>query len=318
MMAIKNIFFIKFIIYILTKIALKFYKPEILRRISNMDLENFLQSRSIIEVSGTESKKFLQGLITNDINKISDQNLIYSAMLNARGAFLYDFFIFEKDQKIMIDCCKNEIDEIVKKLNFYKLRSDVEIKKNTEILIAQSLENQGQANVFKDPRNNNLGYRIYAKKSELEKLNLLTIQEYHRLRIENKIAEGALDLFKEKSFILEFGFNELNAVDYNKGCYVGQELTARTHHLGEIRKKIFHIKIDAESLENYQTENFTQLKGLEINCDDKKLGVILSSASIENDGKNELHALALIRQNELQEKSGGNFTAENFKISIFN
>lgn len=270
-----------------------------------MDLEKFLQSRSIIEISGSESKKFLQGLITNDINKINASNLIYSAMLNARGQFLYDFFIFEKDNKIMIDCSKNEIDEIIKKLGFYKLRSAVEIKKNEQILIAQSLDNIG----FKDPRNANLGYRIYGEKSELENLNLLPIDEYHFLRIQNKVAEGAFDLTKEKSFILEFGFNELGAVDYNKGCYVGQELTARTHHLGEIRKKLFHIKI-----ENNCAENLKELKGLEINCADKKLGVILSAVLI----KNELHALALIRLAEYSENKNGIFSAKNFKISILN
>lgn len=270
-----------------------------------MNLENFLQSRSIIEISGSESKKFLQGLITNDINKINASNLIYSAMLNARGQFLYDFFIFEKDNKIMLDCSKNEIDEIIKKFGFYKLRSDIQIKKNEQILIAQSLDDIG----FKDPRNANLGHRIYGEKSELENLNLLPIDEYHFLRIENKVAEGAFDLTKEKSYILEFGFNELSAVDYNKGCYVGQELTARTHHLGEIRKKLFHIKI-----ENNHTENLEELKGLEINCADKKLGVILSAVLI----KNELHALALIRLAEYNENKGGIFSAKNFKISILN
>jgi len=274
-----------------------------------MDLKNFLQSRAIIEISGTESKKFLQGLITNDINKISTNNLIYSAALNARGQFLYDFFIFEKDDKIMLDCSKNEIDEIIKKFGFYKLRSDIQIKKNEQILIAQSLDNIG----FADPRNKNLGYRIYDEKNKLEKLNLLLISQYHLLRIENKIAEGAFDLSKEKSYILEFGFNELGAVDYNKGCYIGQELTARTHHLGEIRKKLFHIKIEG-ALENYQAENFDALKGLEINCGDKKLGIILSTVLI----KLELHALALIRLNEYNENIGGIFTAQNFKISIIN
>ena len=283
-------------IYFIEKFALHFII---------MDLENFLQSRTIIEISGSESKKFLQGLITNDINKISADNLIYSAMLNARGQFLYDFFIFEKDDKILLDCSKNEVDEIVKKFCFYKLRSDVSINKNEKILIAQSLENVG----FKDPRNENLGYRIYGEKNEIEKLKLLPLPEYHSLRIHNKVAEGAFDLTKEKSYILEFGFNELNAVDYNKGCYVGQELTARTHHLGEIRKKLFHIKI-----ENNYTKNLEELKGLEINCDDKKLGVILSAVSINQ----ELHALALIRIEQYQENKGGNFTAENLKISILN
>jgi folate-binding protein YgfZ len=270
---------------------------------------NILQ-RAIIEISGNESKKFLQGLITNDINKISANNLIYSGMLNARGAFLYDFFIFQKDEKILIDCAANEIDEIVKKLNFYKLKAQVEIKKNEDLLIAQSLENIG----FADARCKNLGFRIYATKEELEEVKdkLIPLNQYHYLRIKNKIAEGEFDLIKEKSFILEFGFNELNAVDYNKGCYVGQELTARTHHLGQVRKKIFYATL--ENNENYNQENIGFLKGLEIKCEGEKIGNILSAIFYEG----KIHALALIRLENYEARKSENFQVNNFKLSIIN
>lgn len=267
---------------------------------------NYLLKRSIIEVSGSDCKKFLQGLLTNDINKIDSNSLIYSAMLNPKGQFLYDFFIHQNGEKILLDCAATKCDEIIRKLNFYKLRSQVEIKKNEELFTAQNLENIG----FKDPRNSNLGNRIYNTKEQLEKISdkLISQEEYDFLRIKNKVVEGEADLTFEKSYILEFGFNELNAVDYEKGCYVGQELTARTHHLGEIRKKLFHIKISGE----IDSKNLDLLKNREISCEGKKLGLILSSSFY----KNELHALALIRIAEYENRNSDVLESENLKISV--
>jgi folate-binding protein YgfZ len=238
-----------------------------------------LKSRSIIEVCGEDRKKFLQGLITNNINKANLENLIYAAMLNSSGRFLYDFFIFEKDQKLILDCFAPRRDEIFQKLNFYKLRSKVELKKNDEIFLEQNFLGVG----FVDPRSSQLGYRNYQAKQDL-----VYSQEYHFKRIAAKIPESELDLTYEKSLILEFGFDELNAIDYQKGCYVGQELTARTHHLGQIRKKIFHVKI----------LNKTSLpKNSEITCQGKVAGIILSSVFFQDN----LHALALIKLSNLQQ-----------------
>lgn len=265
-------------------------------------------ARKIIEISGSDGKKFLQGLITNDIEKISTDHLIYTAMLNNKGQFLYDFFIFVKDDKILLDCALSKCDEIIKKFNFYKLRADVKIEKNDEILIAQTLENIG----FADPRCKNLGFRIYQKKEGLEKIKdkLLDEKTYHFLRIENKIAEGEFDLTFEKSFIQEFAFDNLGAINYEKGCFVGQEFTARTHHLGEIRKKLFHIKI--ENFNEEHLTNFISLKNHEISCQGKKLGVILSSVFY----KDQLHALALLRISDYENRESDEFEAENLKILV--
>ena len=276
-------------------------------------IANLLQQRSIIKISGDDRKKFLQGLISNDVNKTNENSLIYTAMLNAKGQFLYDFFIFEREETLFLDCASNRLDEIVKKLNFYKLRAAIKVEKDCEIYVAQSLEIlNSQILNFSDPRSKNLGSRIYATKDKLEQISdkLLTNENYHFLRIKNKIAQGELDLTLEKSYILEFGFNELNAVDYNKGCYVGQELTARTHHLGEIRKKLFHITIDNHA----DLENFDSLKNCKISCEGKKLGLILSSAFYEN----KLHALALIRTSDLEQINSNILEVENLKISIIN
>lgn len=243
---------------------------------------DILSDRSLIEVFGKDNKKFLQGLITNDLNKLSNNKIIYSAMLNSQGRFLYDFFIFEKDETLFLDCFSLRRDEIIKKLNLYKLRSNVEIKKNDELKVFFDEQKDDLAEFnFIDPRNEKLGFRIY-KKFDGEISDFSLNSNYHQKRIFLKIPESEHDLTYEKSFILEFGFNELNAVSYEKGCYIGQELTARTHHLGEIRKKIFLIKIN----KNIQLE-----KNTKITFDSQNIGVILSSFSSEF----ELYALALIK-----------------------
>lgn len=250
-------------------------------------IQHFFKNRSLLEISGSEAKKFLQGLVSNDVFKASASNLIYAAMLNAQGRFLYDFFIFEKDEKLMLDCSAAKRDEILKKLNFYKLRTPIEIKKNDELLVAQSFSNHG----FRDPRSDKLGHRFYASQNELiaSDANLMSEDAYNFLRIENKIPEGESDLTSEKSLVLEFNFDHLNAISYEKGCYIGQELTARTHYKGEIRKKLFHVKIL-----NRQT---LPQKGEEISCEGKTLGIILSSVFHHD----QIHALALIKLQESSE-----------------
>ena len=246
-----------------------------------MTNHSILKDRAIIELEGDDRKKFLQGLITNDVNKASEKNLIYSAMLNAQGRFLYDFFIFEIGNKLLLDCFASRRDEILQKLNFYKLRSKVTIKKNDELLVLHNFSGEG----FADPRHSKLGHHLYS-----DTLPLTTYPsplQYNFKRIALKIPESEQDLTYEKSFILEFGFDEINAIDYQKGCYVGQELTARTHYLGQIRKKIFHVKLEGASVAE---------KNSEITCEGKSVGIILSSVFYES----ELHSLALIKLSQDQ------------------
>lgn len=227
----------------------------------------WLKNRTIIEISGPDGKKFLQGLITNDINKAGNQHLLYSAMLSPQGRFLYDFFIFVENEKIILDCHEAYGAELLKKLNFYKLRSQVLIHKNEvfEVLVSLQALSQDESNsfgdnllAFVDPRNSNLGWRIYLKKSPQNLVNqgLVDVKKdwqkervYHQRRIEQRIAEGFFDLDSNEAFILHFGFDELGAVDYQKGCYIGQEATARMHYRGEIRKKLYHFRINKFSLE---------------------------------------------------------------------
>ncbi len=175
-----------------------------------------LNHRSIIEISGTDRYDFLQGLTTNDIVKSRD-SLIYSAMLSPKGRFLFDFFIFEFNQILILDCPKSRSEEILKKLNFYKLRKNVDIKINEKWLILQNINDTDyqkslsnhQYFSFRDPRSSKLGDRIYLTNEEKNKF--LSYEKntnyYHYLRIINKITEGEFDLTYDKSIIAEFNFD---------------------------------------------------------------------------------------------------------------
>lgn len=247
--------------------------------------------RAIFEISGKDRKKFIQGLITNDIHKANDSNIIYSAMLNAKGRFVCDLFIFETQEKLIFDCPKEIIDQTIQKLNLYKLRAEIKINKNATLMAGYLDHNDGNPLTFPDPRNPILGYRTYfVQTTDSNAIKTNKEQKYDLLRINTKIPEGLKDLTPEKSLILEFNFENLNAINYEKGCYIGQELTSRTHYRGEIRKRIIHVKIFPK------TPHLTQVKkNAEITCEGKVVGIILSSVLVES----EIHALALIKTIEI-------------------
>ncbi len=171
------------------------------------------------------------------------------------------------------------------------------LRKNDEFKVFYNQNGQG----FKDPRHEKLGFRFYGVTKDLA--DFAEKSEYDFTRISLKIPEGESDLTHDKSFILEFGFDDFHAIDYQKGCYVGQELTARTHYRGEIRKKILHVKISA-------TE--PPIKNSEITCEGKSAGIILSSVSHEN----EIHALALVKDS--QEIDCNNLDLGGHKILVIN
>ena len=268
-----------------------------------------LKDRTIIEISGLDRQEFLQGLITNDIKLATSKNMIYSAFLNGAGRFFVDFFIHEIDEKYIIDCHIFEADEIIKKLNLYKLRSQVEIKKNQNLSVIFNTESLG----FVDPRAKDFGYRFYVDQEDLKNYETQNLIFYHQRRINFKIPEGYYDLTKDKSYIFEFGFDNFNAISYQKGCYVGQETTARNHYRGQLRKKIFlfEVKEVEENLRNIIEEKndlsslqfdgdglkMANVKNHELLKDDKDCGLVLSSIF---DGKT-LRGLVLLKFDEVED-----------------
>lgn len=245
-----------------------------------MNIYTLLKTRSIARISGEDRFKFLQGLLSNDVNKLIPNEGLYGCMLTPQGKYFADFFLYLDGNSILIDIPSSRKEEILKKLNMYKLRSAVTIDSCPEYQVVSFSSKISAPGVFKDPRSPNLGIRGFIHESNLAELtkDMQNDQDaYDLARIDNFIAEGEKDLIFEKSFLLEYGLDQLNAIDYNKGCYVGQELVARTHYRGTIRKQIIQV----------ESQNKLPEPNTEIYADEKKLGIICSS--VNNKG------LALIR-----------------------
>jgi hypothetical protein len=231
-----------------------------------------LPDRAVIRVSGADRVSFLQGLVTNNIETISADTSGYGALLTPQGKFLFDFFVYQQDdESLLIECEHGEngarAAELFKKLRMYKLRAKVELTDVTEsydvvavfgagALDALSLEARPgatahMANGIKavDPRLTAMGARVLLPKNTQTEMAAIGATEsdaetYHQLRVQLGLPNGSEELEVEKSILLENGFEELGGVDFKKGCYMGQELTARTKYRGLVRKRLLPIKID--------------------------------------------------------------------------
>jgi folate-binding protein YgfZ len=256
-------------------------------------MQSVLSNRGVIKIIGKDVEIFLQGLITNDIRKASKDSFLYSMMLNPQGRFLYDFFILKINDGFLLDCPQNYLQEIIKKFQMYKLRSEVDIFETGYSVSASDVVLDG---FFIDPRNSNMGYRTIA-----EVFRDTDSREYEIKRIKNLVPDADKDFIYNKSFPLEYGANNLNAIDYKKGCYVGQEVTARTNYRGVVRKKLFSfesdIVIDKES---------------EIKVGDNKIGIVLGM--FENLGL----CLLNIEEYEKFSISKSDFLVGDYKVTINN
>ncbi|MDB3955114.1 hypothetical protein N9423_03330 [Alphaproteobacteria bacterium] len=235
-----------------------------------------LDDRIIIEIIGTDTKDFLQPLITNNIDLVSSKKSIYAALLSPQGKYIFDFFIFENSISghLSIDCAKNRCAELLEKLNIYKLRYKINFNINNnisifsiygtdyselelnlkEVSLEGSTEKINNNIILVDPRNKKLGLRIYSDlSSPIEGFNKIPDGEKSDLdyiRIELSVPNPDLDLEIEKSFLIENNFEFINAIDFKKGCYVGQENTARQKYRGTAKKKLFLIRIIGDDIIN--------------------------------------------------------------------
>jgi tRNA-modifying protein YgfZ len=197
--------------------------------------------RKVFRFSGTDARKFLQNLITNDINRL-DTGPVYSALLTPQGKFIADFFLIPDGNDILMDVDTDVAATLIPRLNMYKLRADVTISE-TDLIVSRGL-NDAPEGAVADPRDANLGWRYYgAEDHDTETVN------WDALRVDHKIPEMGRELDAE-SYILEMGFEGLNGVDFRKGCYVGQEVTARMKHKTELRKGLVRLVADADIPEN--------------------------------------------------------------------
>lgn len=217
-----------------------------------------LNKSSLILIEGNDKFDFIQGIISNDIKFLKKKKSIYAAILSPQGRYLYDFFVTNHNNNFLLECPSFQVNEIYKKLNLYKLRSDVKIKiiQTFDIFLVNKLNldeftvNNSEGLFFEDPRFNNSLIRVYAPKEfkiKNRKISLMNEDQYNDFRINMSIPDFTKDSKKEKSLLLEMRFDELNGISWEKGCYLGQEITARMKYRGKVKKKIFCISIDFRS-----------------------------------------------------------------------
>ncbi len=252
-----------------------------------------LNSR-FFKISGKDSKSFIQNLITNDIEKCNDGSIIYSCLLTPQGKFLADFFIFNINENFIFETNDKFYNNLLGRLKIYKLRSDIEINEinNLNSYSLFNIDYEGDYNAYlNDPRNINLGKKLITDKKiliEKDRLKEINETEYHEILINHTIPYSPFDILENKSLLLENNFDNLNAIDWNKGCYVGQEITARMKYRGLLKKKLYALKIKSGDV----------LEGDELIVDNKKIGTIVSKAN-----SNIFAALNINFVNEIKNKN---------------
>ena len=199
-----------------------------------------LPGRGIVSVSGEDRRAFLQGIISNDTDLLDTQPCVYACLLTPQGKFLHDFFMTERDQVIFLECEGGlRAEDLAQRLGRYKLRSKVEIACTPAADIMASFS--GRDGFYPDPRHPGMGYRSFpwakvAPPPEQDETY------YHTQRIRLGIPDGSRDMALEKSTLIECNIDKLSGVSYEKGCYVGQELTARMHHRGLAKRHLYPVQ----------------------------------------------------------------------------
>ena len=192
--------------------------------------------RGILRVTGSARESFLQGLVTNDLKRL-DHGLVYAAILSPQGKYLFDFLLVPQPDAILIDIAAPFADALARRLTMYRLRADVAIAP-TDIPVTCGLGPAPQGS-FADPRHPALGWRAYGRAAA----GPATI-DWDVIRVEHLIPETGIELIPDDTYILEAGFERLHGVDFRKGCYVGQEVTARMKHKTDLRKGLARVAVD--------------------------------------------------------------------------
>jgi len=240
-----------------------------------MNIKNvyILEDRGILFINELDAKEFLQNLVTNDINKVDNSNSCFASLLTPQGKFLFDFLIVKHKSGYFIDCEKKQADNLFKKLNIYKLRSKVEIMNlsNEFVIAAFSYEKfmsfkeakdilgytfkYREDPIILDPRHKKLGGRLIINLEKLylslKKLDLKSAEpnEYYKFSHELGIPQRDMDKLSDKLFGIECNFEELNGIDFKKGCYVGQENTSRIKLRNKLSKRLLPIQLIKGNLE---------------------------------------------------------------------
>ncbi len=201
-----------------------------------------LEDRSVIAITGPEVRTFLQGLITNDIERVAPSRAIYAALLTPQGKILFDFLITEGDAALLIDCHRDARDALIKRLTMYRLRAKVQIEAREQLRVLAGLDSNaaGRGITFADPRLLALGHRTIGAQAEMPD-TIPNAAAYHEHRLALGLPEAG-DFGSDRMFALDADLDELHAINFEKGCYVGQELTARMKHRGTARKRLLLVE----------------------------------------------------------------------------
>ena len=281
-----------------------------------------LEDRAILYINGLDAKDFLQNLISNDINKVTDKSSCFASLLTPQGKFLYEFIIVKHKSGYFIDCEKSQSEEIFKQFNLYKIRSKIEILnlsnefvvasfgyekylsiESTEDILGYTIKYKEDP-IILDPRNKNLGARLIINLEKLylslKKLNLKEdkIENYYNQSHKLGIVPKNLNKLKNKLFGIECNYEELNGIDFKKGCYIGQENTARIKLKNKLSKRLLPIKlINGKLTENEKIYN-----------NDVEIGKVLI---------NEKYPFALIKYLDINFDKDQIFKTKNSSFKIF-
>ena len=243
-----------------------------------------MSSRRILKLTGKDAEDFLQGLITNDISKLGN-GLVYAALLTPQGKYIADFFLKADSDGILLDVAEPLADNLVARLNMYKLRAEVSIEP-ANLHVHRNIT-PCPDDALPDPRHPDLGWRAYRSAPQTDDTT-----DWDAIRVAHCVPESGIELTPD-SYVLEAGFEALNGVDFKKGCYVGQEVTARMKHKTELRKGLAAVAIDGAAP-----------VGSDITSDGKPAGTLFTQSG----GR----AIAYLRK----DRANGELRAENAIIRL--
>ena len=216
--------------------------------------------RRIFRITGPDRVHFLQGLASNDVARLN-KGAVYAAMLSPQGKYLADFFLIPDGDAILLDVAEPLAAGLLKRLTMYRLRSAVEITP-TDLAVTQGLGDPPDS-AFEDPRHPALGWRAYGADAK----GTIDSASWDALRVTHLIPQSGVELIPDGTFLLEAGFERLNGVDFRKGCYVGQEVTARMKHKTALRKGLARVEVTG-----------TAPVGTQITADGKPAGTLYTQA----------------------------------------
>ena len=199
--------------------------------------EETAPDRTVLGVTGADALTFLQDMLSNDVLPLGNApGIVWAALLTPQGKYLADFFVVKTPDALLIDLKSSIADATLRRLNMYRLRADVQITP-TDLPVTRGL-GPAPDGAYEDPRHAALGWRAYGRAGAPPSI------DWDAIRVTHTITETGIELIADDSYLLESGFERLHGVDFRKGCYVGQEVTARMKHKTDLRKGLVRVRID--------------------------------------------------------------------------